>query len=681
MKIKEQQVLLDQDISSKKKLFKEIAKTAYENKLTSSAKALEKGLWNREKEGTTGMSDGFAIPHAKIKEIKEASILVIKLKNTIDDYETIDKQKVKIVVALLIPEESASKVQMKLLSAVALKLGNATFAKKLKQAKTKKAIIELFKSVDFNIKKPKAIDSSKAKLKIVGITSCAAGIAHTYIARDNLIKAGKKQDYQIRIETQGAVGSEDTLTKKEIDEADYVIIASDIDVDLSRFSNKKLYRDSVHTAVKEPAQYIQKALKKASVYKGSSTSSQTMSSSSGNKKFITHVMNGISWMIPLLVAAAILIAIPSIAGAIVGKSEIATSGSWQQMVDNDLDSPIWKFMYFMIKIGWQSISLMFPIFAAFTAFSIGSKPAFVPGLIGGFLSKPSLLYQSSFSDWFTSGYPYLDKTSGFWGALIIGILIGYIIKYSNYYIKLPKKVQALKPMLILPTIGVLSTVILMVLAINPAFGLLNEQLIELAKSSGKSGEYVLALIIAPMTASDLGGPINKAAVATQYSFYESRTFSLTIRVIPTITPSIGLGIAALTDKYLCGRRVFDDDVRVAAPNSIILALLGISEGGLPFLFKRPWITMPVNMLGGLFGSFVGILTGTQQWFPDSAIWAWPFASPVWGMLLGIFVGSMSTALMHIYLRYFLSKLGKIHINAKYNLAKGIVNVKKVKIKK
>ena len=680
MKIKEWQIILNQKIETKKRLFTKIAEVAYDNNLTSSIKSLEQGLWDREKEGTTGMSDGFAIPHCKIKEIKEPSILVFKLENSINDYETIDGKDVKIVVALLIPEKSASKVQIKLLSALALKLGNKTFSQKLKQASTKREIIDLFTQVNFESKAPKTIDSKKAKLKIVGITSCAAGIAHTYIARDKLIEAGKEKGYKVRIETQGAVGSEDTLTKQEINEADYVIIASDIDVDLSRFSNKKLYRDSVHKAVKDANQYIEKSIKKASLYKNLQSSDSQVIDAAGNKKFITHIMNGISWMIPLLVAAAILIAIPSIAGAIVDKSEIVTSGDWQKMVDNNLDSPIWKFMYFMIKIGWQSISLMFPIFAAFTAFSIGSKPAFIPGLIGGFLSKPGLLYNSAFKDWFTSGYPYLDKTSGFWGALIIGILIGYIIKYANQWIKIHKKIQAIKPMLILPTIGVLSSVCLMVLAINPAFGLLNEQLIDWAKSAGKSSEIILAIVIAPMTASDLGGPINKAAVTTMYQFYESRTFSLTIRVIPTITPSIGLGIAAIIDKFLVGRRVFDDDVRLAAPNSIILALLGISEGALPFLFKRPWITMPINMLGGFFGSVTGVLTGTEQWFPDSAIWAWPFASPVWGMLLGIAVGSLSTALMHIYFRYFLSKLGKIQINAKYNLSKGIVNVKKVKTK-
>lgn len=303
-------------------------------------------------------------------------------------------------------------------------------------------------------------------------------------------------------------------------------------------------------------------------------------------------------------------------------------------------------LYYMGQCGNMAMKFMYPIFTAFMAYSIGDRPAIAPGFVGGAFAAG--IHYVLLGD--TKGIP-----SGFFGALVLGAVAGLIVKYMNEHIHLTKNLSAMKPMLILPGISILVVFLINFYLIDPIFGGLNAWLQHIVMTYKDSSEVLLSTIISCLTAFDLGGPVNKAAGAVAIGMAADKVFPLTPRVLSIVIPPIGIGLATIIDKYIVGRHVFPEDLRVSGKTSLLLGFLAIGEGAIPFALANPLITIPINMIGASIGSVTAILLGAVQWLPLPAIWGWPLVHNLPAYLIGMFVGVLFIALGNIFVRYYLSR--------------------------
>ena len=373
-----------------------------------------------------------------------------------------------------------------------------------------------------------------------------------------------------------------------------------------------------------------------------------------------HLMTGISYMIPVLIMGGLVGAFSQIIPYVylglspdVSILDAINSGNF-----TGLSFSLLKLAQLMQSFGFTLFGFAIPLFAAFTAFSIGGKTAFATGFIGGYIAvKPIATLLLVDGKW----KEVAPVPSGFLGAIIIAFTIGYFVKFLNEKIQLSKNWLAFKTTFLIPMISAIVTMILMVYVITPFGGLVNEWIKAVLESAGKSGQYMYAFILSATTAFDLGGPVNKAAGFVALGFTTDKILPVTARNIAIVTPSIGLGLSTLLDKILVRRRVYDKQFYEAGKTSIFLAFMGISEGAIPFALERPMFTIPLYVVGSIIGAMTGVTLGAVQWFPESAIWAWPLITNIFPYILGIAVGSLFIAIVNIYYRNYLIKNGKLDV--------------------
>ena len=373
-----------------------------------------------------------------------------------------------------------------------------------------------------------------------------------------------------------------------------------------------------------------------------------------------HLMTGISYMIPVLIMGGLVGAFSQIIPYVylglspdVSILDAINSGNF-----TGLNFSLLKLAQLMQSFGFTLFGFAIPLFAAFTAFSIGGKTAFATGFIGGYIAvKPIATLLLVDGKW----KEVAPVPSGFLGAIIIAFTIGYFVKFLNEKIQLSKNWLAFKTTFLIPMISAIVTMILMVYVITPFGGLVNEWIKAVLESAGKSGQYMYAFILSATTAFDLGGPVNKAAGFVALGFTTDKILPVTARNIAIVTPSIGLGLSTLLDKILVRRRVYDKQFYEAGKTSIFLAFMGISEGAIPFALERPMFTIPLYVVGSIIGAMTGVTLGAVQGLPESAIWAWPLITNIFPYILGIAVGSLFIAIVNIYYRNYLIKNGKLDV--------------------
>ncbi|HFI0263926.1 TPA: PTS fructose transporter subunit IIC [Streptococcus suis] len=373
-----------------------------------------------------------------------------------------------------------------------------------------------------------------------------------------------------------------------------------------------------------------------------------------------HLMTGISYMIPVLIMGGLVGAfsqiIPYVLLGISPDNSILDAINSGNFSGSQLS--MLHLAQLMQSFGFTLFGFAIPIFTAFTAFSIGGKTAFASGFIGGYVAiKPIATIQLLDGNW----QEVAPVPSGFLGAIIIAFTIGYFVKYLNDKIQLPKNWLAFKTTFLIPLISAIVTMILMIYLITPIGGVLNEWIKTILESAGKSGQYMYAFILSATTAFDLGGPVNKAAGFVALGFTTEKLLPITARTIAIVTPSIGLGLTTLLDKKLVGRRVYDKQFYEAGKTSIFLAFMGISEGAIPFALEKPMFVIPLYVVGAVLGSMTGIGLGAVQWFPESAVWAWPLVENILPYVIGIAIGSLFIAIVNIYYRNHLIKIGKLEV--------------------
>lgn len=383
--------------------------------------------------------------------------------------------------------------------------------------------------------------------------------------------------------------------------------------------------------------------------------------SSFGQEFYKHLMTGISYMIPVLIMGGLIGAFSQVIPYVIFKldpsvSIVAAINSNQY---TGFNLQLLRLASLMESFGFTLFGFAIPMFAAFVANSIGGKTALAAGFIGGYVANNPISVVN-----FVDGVWIKVKPipSGFLGAFLIAILVGYFVKFLNKNINLPKDWLAFKSTFLIPLLSSIFCMVVMIFLITPFGGWLNLQIRYILELAGKGGQFIYAVVLSATTAFDLGGPVNKAAGFVALGFTTEKILPITARTIAIVTPSIGLGLSTLIDKKLVGRRVYNKEFYDAGKTSIFLAFMGISEGAIPFALENPGFTIPLYVISSVIGALSAIALGAVQFFPESAIWAWPLVKNLPSYILGIIIGSVIIAVINVLYRNKLIKEGKLEID-------------------
>ncbi|MEB8307148.1 fructose-specific PTS transporter subunit EIIC [Staphylococcus xylosus] len=461
-------------------------------------------------------------------------------------------------------------------------------------------------------------------MKILAITSCPNGIAHTYMAQEKLEQAAKDMGVHIKVETQGGVGAENVLTTKEIKEADGIIIAADRQVDLSRFDGKLLINESVREGIHKPEVLIQRIIDKDAhihhVTDGASQSSQEDKPKTGIQMIYQHLMNGVSFMVPFIVVGGLLMAIAlTIGGEATSKGLVIPEDSFWKSVEN---------------IGNLAFSFMVPILAGYIAMSIADKPGLVPGMIGGAIAADGSFYGS-------------DAGAGFLGGIVAGFIAGYIAKWIKN-VKIPKVMAPIMPIIIIPIISSLIVGLIFIFLIGAPIASIFEALTTWLKGMQGTNIVILALIIGAMIAFDMGGPVNKVAFLFGSALIAEGNYAVMGMVaVAVCTPPIGLGLATFINK-----RKFNKGEVEMGKASFTMGLFGITEGAIPFAAQDPLRIIPSNMVGAMIAAAIAAIGGVG----DRVAHGGPIVAVLGGIdqilwfFIAVIVGSLVTMSSVLFLR-------------------------------
>ena len=375
-----------------------------------------------------------------------------------------------------------------------------------------------------------------------------------------------------------------------------------------------------------------------------------------------HVMTGISNMIPFLIMGGLILAFSQLIPYVIlgvdpsmGIVDAMNSGAYE-----GFNLSLLKFANLCADFGGTLFGFAIPMFAAFMANSIGGKLAFPAGFIGGLMAtKPTAVLSLADGTWTTTA----PVASTFLGALIIAIAAGYFVKYLNQKIKVSHNMLAFKSTFLIPMLAAVFVMLGMHLVVTPLGGMLNSLIKAGLSAAGKAGSYGYTIALSAATAIDLGGPINKAAGFVALGFTTDKVLPITARVVAIVVPSFGLGLATLIDRFVVKRHVFDKQFYPQGKTAMFLALMGISEGAIPFALEMPKVVIPCYMIGAICGSLAATIFGAVQWFPESAVWAWPLCENIPAYIAGIVVGAVVTAVLVIFIRNNMMSKGKLTVDS------------------
>lgn len=613
--ITEQLILSSSKIETKKALFAQIAKVVSDAKRTTNEKGILQDLQKREDIGSTAFENGLMIPHARSKHIKAITLVIVPFADV--DFESLDGKKTNFAVAILVPADQENK-HLTILSKLSGLFSDASALANFKKA-SKKAKIDLLEKAITTENAQTPATSSKGSFDVVGVTSCAAGIAHTYMARDALLKAAKAKGYSMKVETRGAV-VENKLTAAEIKAAKFVVVAADTKVDKKPFIGKKYYETSTNDAIKNGIKIIE-AGATASVLGnpgGASKNAKTERKPKKQNEILRALMTAISYMLPIIVAGGLLFAIPTAIQA----ASTDSNGKAQDLPE---------FWAAMQKFGLQGFSkLAIPIIAMYMAYSIGGKPAMAAGLISAyFANDPELLGEFSY----LPGAGDNPIGAGFLGGIFIGIFIGYLVKWMRW-IKWHRFIAPAAPILIVPLISTFIGFIFVVYVVGPPLSYLMGELYEGLANLQSNSKWIticIGALFAGLVAFDLGGPVGKISWFVANAIFLDTTSELAMQsgIAPNLMPwtamtaAISVGPLAMFYATRCFKWKYSKTEIEAGGACLPLGLVGISEGALPFAFANPLKFVIANVTGGVVAGALVTAFSINYWGGlGSPIGAW-----------------------------------------------------------
>ncbi len=569
----------------------------------------------REEEGSTGVGEGIAIPHGKGDCVTEPGLVAMVVPNGVE-YDALDGKPVNLLFMIAAPNTSDN-VHLDVLSRLSTMLMDTEFKNKLVSAKSKAEFLNIINETENE--KFKEETKQEQGYEILGITACPTGIAHTYMAAEALEAAGKEVGHLVKIETQGQSGVKNKLTKEEIKNAKAIIIAADIDIDLSRFKGKKILKVKVADGIHKPKELIEKALtdKNIPVYQGNGKDDSEYENSDGvGSRIYRHLMNGVTHMLPFVVGGGILIAIAfllddySLNPANFGKN-----------------TPIASFFK---TIGDMAFDFMLCILSGYIAMSIADRPGLAVGFVGGAVAKAGTTFASLTNPDITL------VSSGFLGALIAGFIGGYVVLLlRKVFSFLPKSLESVKPILIYPVGGILLIGLIM-LAINPIVGAINTALNNFLSSMQGANKIILGAILGGMMSVDLGGPVNKASYTFGTGMLAEGHYDIMAAVMAggMVAP---LAIALLATFF--PKKLPKKD-RQSALLNYIMGFSFISEGAIPFASADPIRVIVSCVIGSAVAGSLSMLFNCTLMAPHGGIFVLPVVGNAALYLLSIVVGSL-----------------------------------------
>lgn len=624
----------------------------------SDVEAFRKQVYAREEESTTGIGEGIAIPHGKCDAVKKPGLAAMVIKNGVD-FDSLDGEPVTLLFLIAAPN-TKDNVHLDVLSKLSVLMMDENFSDSLRNASSVEDFLSIIDKADAEqagIDERLAADSGEeaadtngenvaqaggqeiqaqkagaeteqtAGPKILAVTSCPTGIAHTYMAAEGLEKAARARGWKIKVETRGSAGAKNVLTAQEIEAADCIIVAADAQVPMDRFDGKRVIECQVSDGISKAPELLERAASgEVPVYHAASSgSSSPAKAASGGKsgsvghQIYTQLMNGVSHMLPFVVGGGILIAI---AFLIDGFSVDMNALPLDQRVNFGTITPLAAWFK---NVGGVAFGFMLPILAGFIAMAIGDRPALAVGFVGGMIAS--------------------QGKSGFLGALAAGFIAGYLILALRKACEnLPEALEKIAPVLIYPVVGVLLIGLVMSFVVEPVMGAINMALNNGLSSMGGSSKLILGFVLAAMMAIDMGGPFNKAAYVFGTAAIASGNYDVMAAVmIGGMTPPCAIALATMLFP-----NKFTKQEREAGPTNFIMGLAFITEGAIPYAASDPLHVIPACVIGSGIAGAMSMAFKCTLMAPHGGIFVVPVIGNPWMYLIALVVGmAVSTVLLGV----------------------------------
>ena len=584
-----------------------------------------KGVYAREEEGTTGIGEGIAIPHCKSDAVSKPGLAAMVIKDGVD-FDALDGEKVSLIFLIAAPN-TEDNVHLDVLSKLSVLLMDENFTSGLRNAKT----VEEFLSVidraeaekDAEEEKKNSADTKNAAEEkntengklILAVTGCPNGIAHTYMAAENIEKKAKELGCRVKVETRGSGGAKNVLTKAEIAEAACIIVAADTQVPMDRFAGRPVIQCKVSDGISKAEELLDRALNgNVPLYQakgsGQAADSEEESDSVGHQIY-KHLMNGVSHMLPFVIGGGILIAI---AFLIDGFAVDLNSLPFDERSNFGTITP----MAAMFKsIGGVAFGFMLPILAGFIAMSIADRPGLAVGFVGGAIAA--------------------NGTSGFLGALVAGFVAGYLVRLlKKLFEKLPEGLEGIKPMLLYPVIGIFLIGVIMTYVVEPPIGALNVMINNGLNSMNGAKAILLGALLGGMMSVDMGGPVNKAAYVFGTASIAAGNYNIMAAVmVGGMVPPLAIALATMFFK-----NKFTEEERKAGPTNIVMGLSFISEGAIPFAASDPLRVLPSCIIGSAVAGALSMAFNCTLMAPHGGIFVFLTVGHPLLYLVSLAVGSV-----------------------------------------
>lgn len=647
-------MLLDLQATTKEAAIDEMINSLVDNGVVTDFDVFKAGIMAREAQTSTGLGDGIAMPHSKNAAVKEATVLFAKSNKGVD-YESLDGQPTDLFFMIAAPE-GANDTHLAALAELSKYLMQDGFADRLRKVTSPDEVIAAFNTGEEEAqaeeaKKAQAVKAAASSDKplIVAVTACTTGIAHTYMAEESLIKTGEEMEVNVRVETNGASGVGTPLTAEEISKAVGVIVAADKAVETARFDGKKLISKPVAAGIRQPQELIQNILDgKAEVFHAENAGAAQESSEklSLGGAFYKHLMSGVSQMLPFVIGGGIMIALAFLLDQIMGvpKDQLSQLGSYHEIAAQ------------FKAIGGAAFGFMLPVLAGYIAYSIAEKPGLVSGFVAGAIASSGAAFGGvPFASGGKATLALAGVSSGFLGALVGGFLAGGVILVLRKLLAgIPRALEGIRSILLLPLLGVFATGFLM-LAVNIPMAAINTGLNNFLSSLSGSSAVLLGLLVGGMMAVDMGGPVNKAAYV-----FGTGTLAATVTsggsvvmaavMAAGMVPPLAVFVATLLFKDK-----FTEEERNSGLTNIVMGLSFITEGAIPFGAADPARAIPSFIVGSaLTGALVG-MAGIKLMAPHGGIFVIALTSNALLYLLFILIGAVVSGILFGFLRKPLDK--------------------------
>ena len=586
--------------------------------------AYRREVYLREEESTTGVGGGIAIPHGKCDAVIRPGLAAMVIPNGVD-FDSLDGEPVHLIFLIAAPN-TKDNVHLDVLSKLSVLLMDEQFSEKLRRAKTAEEFLRIVDEadaekpdVDEQLAAQTMEEKEKKSFRILAVTSCPTGIAHTYMAAEGIEKAAKKAGCFVKVETRGSGGAKNVLTETEIQEADCIIVAADAEVPMDRFHGKRLIECPVSDGIGKADQLVECAMNgEVPVYQSGNLNvgKPRKSSGGGAHKVYTQLMNGVSHMLPFVVGGGILIAL---AFLIDGFSVDIHSLSDEMRANFGTITPTAAALK---GIGNTAFGFMLPVLAGFIAMNIGDRPALALGFVGGMIAS--------------------QGKSGFLGALLAGFIAGYLIVFlRKVFGKLPQSIEKIAPVLLYPLFGILIMGLLMNYVIEPPIGALNTALNTGLTNMSGSSKVLLGMIVGGMMSIDMGGPFNKAAYVFGTASIAAGNYDIMASVmIGGMVPPCAIALATLLFK-----QKFTKEERESGPVNFIMGLAFITEGAIPFAASDPLHVLPSCIVGAAAAGALSMAFGCTLMAPHGGIFVFPVVEHALMYLVALVIGTIIGAVL------------------------------------